>query len=125
MCYEFILCYFIYFISYFFLIFSKDVDHYCVIHVSGQRLFPEAKGRSKGGSRIKLPFYNSMQEKMLEMRGDFQLHNDTQMMVMLSICTKEMNRYVSMFPEVWFIDCTAGEFVHKCFTLLEIKLLNF
>ncbi len=50
---------------------------------------------------------------MLELRRDFLLHNDTQMMVMLSICTKEMNRYVSMFPEVWFIDGTAGDFVHS------------
>jgi hypothetical protein len=97
----------------FFLVFSKDTDYYCVIHVSGQGLFSEAKGRPKGGSRIKLPFSDYMQEKMLELRRDFSLHNDTQMMVMLSICTKDMNRYVSMFPEVWFIDCTAGEFVHS------------
>jgi hypothetical protein len=33
------------------------------------------------------------------------------MMVMLSICTKDMNKYVSMFPDVWFIDCTAGELI--------------
>ena len=30
------------------------------------------------------------------------------MMVMLSICTKDMNKYVSMFQDIWFIDCTAG-----------------
>jgi hypothetical protein len=33
------------------------------------------------------------------------------MMVMLSICTKDMNKYVLMFPDVWFIDCTAGELI--------------
>jgi hypothetical protein len=76
-------------------------------------LFSEAKGRLKGGSQIKLPFSDSMQEKMLELRRDFRLHYDTQMMVMLSIFTKEMNRYVSMFPEVWFIDCTAGELIYS------------
>jgi hypothetical protein len=47
------------------------------------------------------------------------LHNDTQMMVMLSIRTKEMNRYVSMFPEVWFINCTADEFVHSVLQCFE------
>jgi hypothetical protein len=73
----------------------------------------EAKGRPKGGSQIKLSFSDSMQKKMLELRRNVWLHNDTQMIVMLSICTKEMNRYVSMFPEVWIIDCTAGEFVHS------------
>jgi hypothetical protein len=55
----------------FFLVFSKDIDYYCVIHVSGQGLFLEAKGRPKGGSRIELPFSDSMQEKMLELRRDF------------------------------------------------------
>ncbi len=40
-------------------------------------------------------------------------------MVMLSICTKEMNRYVSMFPEIWFIDCAAGEFVHSILHCLK------
>jgi hypothetical protein len=63
---------------------------------------------------------------MLELRKDFRLHNHTQMMVMLSICMKDMNRYVSMYPEVWFIDCTAGEFGHtnsfslKCYLLICI-----
>jgi hypothetical protein len=41
------------------------------------------------------------------------------MMVMLSICTKELNRYVSIFSEVWFIDCTAGEFVHSVLQCLN------
>ena len=54
-----------------FLIFSKDIDYYCIIHVSGQGLFSEAKGRPKGGSRIKLPCSDSVQDKMLELRRDF------------------------------------------------------
>jgi hypothetical protein len=44
-------------------------------------------------------------------KGDFYLHDDTQMLVMLSISTNDMNRYESMYPEVWFIDCTSGETV--------------
>jgi hypothetical protein len=55
----------------FFLVFSKDIDYYCVIHVSGQGLLSEAKGRPKGGSQSKLLFSDSMQEKMLELRRDF------------------------------------------------------
>jgi hypothetical protein len=91
-------------------LFSKDKDFYCVIHVTGHGLFSQAKGRPKGDSRIKPPCSDSMHNKMLELRKDFRLRNETQMMVMLSICTKDMNRNVSMYPEVWFIDCTAGEF---------------
>ncbi len=103
-------CFNIIHLLFFFVLFSKDIDHYCIIHVTGQGLFSQAKGRLRGDSHIKLPCSDSMQDKMLELRKDFRLHNDTQMMVMLSICTKEMNRYVSMFSEVWLIDCTAGEF---------------
>jgi hypothetical protein len=30
------------------------------------------------------------------------------MLVMFSISTNDMNRYVAMYPKVWFIDCTEG-----------------
>ena len=36
------------------------------------------------------------------------MNNETKMVVMLSISTNDMNGYVAMYPEVWFIDCTAG-----------------
>jgi hypothetical protein len=58
-------------VLFYFLILSKDIDYYCVIHVSGQGLFSESKGRPKGGSRIKLPCFDSMEDKMLELRRDF------------------------------------------------------
>jgi hypothetical protein len=54
-----------------FLVFRKDIDNYCVIHVSGQGLFSEAKGRTKGCSRIQLPCSDSMHDKMLELQRDF------------------------------------------------------
>ena len=46
--------------------------------------------------------------KIIELRKDFGLNNETKMLVMLSLSTSDMNRYVAMYPEVWFIDCTAG-----------------
>ena len=106
-------------VLFWFLVFSKDIDYYCVIYVSGQGLFSEANERPKGGSQIKFPSSDSVLDKMLKLRSVFWLHNVTQMMVMLSICTKEMNRYVSMFPEIWFIDCAAGEFVHSILHCLK------
>jgi hypothetical protein len=54
-----------------FLLFSKDIDYYCVIHVTGQGLFSQAKDRPKGGGNIKLPYSDSVQDKMLELRKDF------------------------------------------------------
>ncbi len=49
-----------------------------------------------------------MMDKINELRKDFGLSNETNMVIMLSISTNDMNRYVAMYPEVWFIDCTAG-----------------
>ncbi len=112
-------CFNIIHVLYCFVLFSEDIDYYCVIHVTGQGLFSQAKGRPKGDSCIKLPCSDSMQDKMLELMKKFRLHNNTQMMVMLSIFMKKMNRYVSMYPEVWFIDCTAGKFGQT--NLLSLK----
>ena len=81
------------------------------MHVSGEGLFAHAKGRPTEETRIQLNCSDSIQQKVLQLRKDFAIHDNTKMLVMISISTKEMNRFVSVYPEVWFIDCTAGEFV--------------
>jgi hypothetical protein len=53
-----------------------------------------------------------MLNKINELRKDFGLKNETKMMVMLSLSTNDMNKYIAMYPEVWFIDCTASK--HPC-----------
>ena len=87
----------------------KDIDFFCVMHVTGNGLFSQSKGCRKSDSCQKLKCSEILNEKILELRKDFSLHDDTKMLVMLSISTNDMNRYVSMYPEVWFIDCTSGE----------------
>ena len=80
------------------------------MHVTGNRLFSQSKGHpTKSDSCQKLKCSQILNEKILELRKDFSLHDDTKMLVMLSISTNDMTRYVSMHPEVWFIDCTSGE----------------
>ena len=91
--------------------FRKDIDYYCVMHVSGEGIFVHAKGRPTEETCIQLKCSDSVKQKVLQLRKDFAIHDNTKMLVMISISTKDMNRYVSMYPEVWFIDCTAGEFV--------------
>jgi hypothetical protein len=59
-----------------FVLFCKDINYYSIIHVTGHGLFSQAKGRPKGDSCIKLPCSDSLQEKMLELRKDFRLHNN-------------------------------------------------
>jgi hypothetical protein len=75
-------------------------------------LFAQTKGRP---ANAPLPCLQSAHEKIIELRKDFLLHDDTHMMIMLSLCTQDMNKYVLMFPDVWFIDCTAGELISNFF----------
>jgi hypothetical protein len=44
-----------------------------------------------------------------ELRDDFILKEKSQTLVMVSIATDEMIRLVEMFPDVWFMDTTAGK----------------
>ena len=81
------------------------------MHVTGSGLFFQTKGRPDSETRQKLRCSDYLNEKILELQKDFLLHDNTKMLVMLSISTNDMNRYVSMYPDVWFIDCTSGESV--------------
>ena len=89
--------------------YRKDIDYYCVMHVTGSGLFSQRKGRPDSETRKKLKCSDFLNGKMLQLQKDFALHDETKMLVMLSISTNDMNRYVSMYPDVWFIDCTCGE----------------
>jgi hypothetical protein len=95
-----------------FFICRKDIDYFCVMHVTGNILFSQSKGPPNSDTRKKLKCSEFLNEKILELRKDLSLHDDTKMLVMLSISTNDVNRYVSMYPEVWFIDCTSDETVY-------------
>jgi hypothetical protein len=43
------------------------------------------------------------------MREDFVLNNQSKMFVLVSMATDEMIRLVAMYPDVWFMDTTAGK----------------
>ena len=96
------------------LMIRKDIDYFCVVHETGRGLFSHAKGRPKGSQIEPLPCSPTMLDKIIDLRKDIGLNNETKMLVMLSLSTNDMNRYVAMYPEVWFVDCTAGERCH-CF----------
>ena len=49
----------------------------------------------------------------LEKNGDdFLMNEKSQMLVMISMATDEMIWLVSMYPDVWFMDTTAGKCVY-------------
>jgi hypothetical protein len=96
----------------------RDIDYFCVVHESGHGLFAHAKGRPTGSKITPLPCSTSMMDKINELRKYFGLKSETKMVVMLSISMNDMNRYVAMYPEVGFIDCTAS-------MLFKIQCENF
>jgi hypothetical protein len=62
-CDVYFLCFNIIYVLLCFVLFSKDIDHYCAHHVTGHGLFSQANGTPKGDSHIKLPCSDSMQSQ--------------------------------------------------------------
>ena len=81
-----------------------------VQHETGNGLFAYPRGRPGCDSQIgeKLPCPVDVDQKLCKLRLDYGISESKKMMVFLSLATKEMVRYMSMYPEVWFMDCTAG-----------------
>jgi hypothetical protein len=51
-----------------------------------------------------------MKDDIQALRDDFLLNGKSKILVLVSIATDEMIRLVSRYPDVWFMDTTAGEF---------------
>ena len=81
-----------------------------VLHETGNGLFAYPRGHPGRDSRIreKIPCPVDVDQKLCKLRLDYGISESKKMMVFLSLATKEMVRYMSMYPEVWFMDCTAG-----------------
>jgi hypothetical protein len=58
--------------------------------------------------RICLNCYAKIQADLELLRDDYILNEKSQMVVMISMATDEMIRLVAMYPDVWFMDTTAG-----------------
>ncbi len=58
------------------------------------------------------------------MREDFLINDKIQILVMLSVATDKMIQLVAMYPDVWFMDTTAGKSVHISF-YIKIKSMMF
>jgi hypothetical protein len=43
------------------------------------------------------------------MREDFLLNHQSKILVLVSMATDKMIRLVAMYPDVWFMDTTAGK----------------
>jgi hypothetical protein len=43
------------------------------------------------------------------MREDFVLNHQSKMLVLVSMATDKMIRLLALYPDVWFMDTTAGK----------------
>ncbi len=59
-----------------------------------------------------------IEEDLAGLRNDFVLNDKSKMLVLVSMATDEIIRLVSMYPDLWFMDTTAGEW--NCFLINEI-----
>ncbi len=79
-------------------------------------LFACGKGwPTKEATRIRLECLKKIEDDLKSMREDFLINDKSQMIVMLSMATDEMICLVAMYPDVWFMDTTAGKSVHISF----------
>ena len=92
-----------------FFCFRAEINHFYVVHENGG-LYACSKGRpSKALAKKRLECPDEIEEELAALRKDFLLTDHCQMLVLVSMATDEMIRLVSMYPEVWFMDTTAGE----------------
>ena len=97
-----------FFYLYFFSV-RAEINHFYVVHENGD-LFPSSKGRpTKALIKKRLECPEQIEEEIAGLRKDFLLNEKCNMLVLVSMATDEMIRLVSMYPEVWFMDTTAGE----------------
>ena len=81
-----------------------------VQHETGNGLYAYPRGRLGHDGRIgeKLPCPVDVDQKLSKLRLDYGISESNKMMVFISLATREMVRYMSMYPKVWFMDTTAG-----------------
>ena len=92
-----------------------DINYFYIVHETGKGLMSYARGRPTKDQNSTLSdgfeCTSEMHDKILELRNEFNMHNNTKMLLFVSIATNDMVKYVSMYPEVWFLDCTYGKII--------------
>ncbi len=86
-------------------------------------LFACGKGRPiKEATRIRLECPKQIEDDLKSMSKDFLMNEKSQMLVMLSMATDKMIQLVAMYPDVWFMDTTAGKSVHISFYIKSMMI---
>jgi hypothetical protein len=79
-------------------------------------LFARGKGRpTKEATRLRLECPKEIEDDLKNMREYFLTNEKSQMLVMFPMATDKMIQLVAMYPDVWFMDTTAGKSVYISF----------
>ena len=61
-----------------------------------------------GQKEVSIPSSDDIETRILKIRRDKIIPDSSEWMVLLSFATDDMICYMSMYPHVWFMDCTSG-----------------
>jgi hypothetical protein len=87
----------------------SNTNQFYIVH-EDSGLYTCAKGHpTKELSLIRLECPKRVEDDLKSIREDFVLNNQSEMLFMVLLATYEMKRLVAMYPDVWFIDTTAGQ----------------
>ena len=93
-----------------------------MLHETGSGLFAYPKGYpislSKDATGIHLPCCDDVENRIRQMRSDNGLLDSTKMLVLISLATNEMVKYMCMYLNVWYMDCTSGTNREKNLTVI-------
>jgi hypothetical protein len=61
-------------------------------------------------TRLRIECPQKIKDDIQALRDDFLMNGKGKMLLLVSMATDEMIHLVSMYPEVWSMDTTAGKF---------------
>jgi hypothetical protein len=86
----------------------SNINNFYILH-DDTGLYACSKGRPTNEEmRIRLDCLAKIQADLEQLREDYILNEKSQMLVMISMATDEMIQLVAIYPDVWFMDTTAG-----------------
>ncbi len=86
----------------------SNINHFYILH-NNSGLYACSKGHpSNEKVIIRWDCSAEIQADLEQLKDDYILNENSQMLVMISMATNEMIRLVAMYPDVWFMDTTAS-----------------
>ena len=86
-----------------------DVNYFVITHETGKGLVAtQGRGRPSHDQQHNIFFPQEMEDEVLSLRRSKLINDSEKILLLISISSNEMVQVVSMYPEVWFMDVTAG-----------------